>query len=178
MLGVTNAISKAGGECTVVHDAQKSNWFQTWKPKCLAAKGAVVIFSDAYRGCFSNALQQEAGVILEEYRNQRTELFVLNPVVHSAADLRACIQDGAAGMGDIDGWIKFVSPFLAAAAAGEDTLNIASIVPPSVRTVVRYQSSNYATLDQDFKIILSYKTEVEKFSTASGWHYCAVLLPY
>ena len=81
----------------------------------MAAKGVVVIFSDAYRANFSKALQQEAGVILQLYRTPHTrpfKIFVLDPALYSAADLRANIEDKTPGMGNIQAWIQFVTPFL------------------------------------------------------------------
>ena len=52
-------------------------------------------------------------VILNLYRKKATTVFVLDPVLHSSADLRVCIMDKSAGMGDIQGWIQFITPFIA-----------------------------------------------------------------
>jgi len=113
MMEAMDGISRAGALCTVVHNAQSSDWFQTWKPKCLAARGVIVIYSENYRSNFTMALQKEAEVILNLYRKKATTVFVLDPVLHSSADLRVCIMDKSAGMGDIQGWIKFITPFIA-----------------------------------------------------------------
>ena len=52
-------------------------------------------------------------VILHLYNKKATTVFVLDPVLHSSADLRVCIMEKSAGMGDIQGWIKFITPFIA-----------------------------------------------------------------
>ena len=64
MMEAMDGISRAGALCTVVHNAQSSDWFQTWKPKCLAARGVIVIYSENYRSNFTMALQKEAEVTL------------------------------------------------------------------------------------------------------------------
>ena len=104
MLEVSNAVARAQALFTVVHDAQNSaTWFTTWKAKCEDATGVVVIFSAAYRKNFTQALQMEAGVVLRLYRRKEIKLFILDPAVHNAANVRVNIEDRAAGMGDIDG---------------------------------------------------------------------------
>ena len=61
MLGVANAVNKAGCEFTVVHDAQRSaTWFETWMAKCMDADGVIVGFTDAYRANFTDALKMLA----------------------------------------------------------------------------------------------------------------------
>jgi hypothetical protein len=128
MLEVSNAVARAGGLFTVVHDAQNSaTWFDTWKAKCEAAAGVIVIFSEHYRNDFTRALQQEAGAILGLYRRKQIKLLILDPAVHNAANVRVNIDDGAAGMGDIDAWVAFV----VANGVGNDgqlaTLNMAGM---------------------------------------------------
>ena len=108
MLEVSNAVARAQALFTVVHDAQNSaTWFPTWKAKCEDATGVIVIFSAAYRKNFTQALQMEAGVILRLYRRKQIKLFILDPEVHNAANVRANILDNASGMGDIDAWVAF-----------------------------------------------------------------------
>ena len=108
MLEVSNAVARAQALFTVVHDAQNSaTWFPTWKAKCEDATGVVVIFSAAYRKNFTQALQMEAGVVLRLYRRKQIKLFILDPEVHNAANVRANILDNASGMGDIDAWVAF-----------------------------------------------------------------------
>ena len=112
MLEVANAIVKAGGEPTVVHVAQRSaTWLQTWMEKAEESDGVVIIYSDNYREEFTEALQQEAAVILQLYRARagKFRLFIYDPAIDSASDVRANIQDEAPGMGDIDGWVQFVT---------------------------------------------------------------------
>ena len=109
MLEVSNAVARAQALFTVVHDAQNSaTWFPTWKAKCEDATGVIVTFSAAYRENFTQALQMEAGVILRLYKRNQIKLFILDPTVHNAANVRVNIEDRAAGMGDIDAWVAFV----------------------------------------------------------------------
>jgi hypothetical protein len=109
MLEVSDAVARGGGFFTVVHNAQNSEtWFETWKAKCEAATGVIVIFSKEYRSNFTPALQLEAGVILRLYRRKQIKLFILDPDRHNAANVRVNIEDDAAGMGDINAWVDFV----------------------------------------------------------------------
>ena len=71
ILGVSNAVARAGGIFTVVHNAQRSaTWLPTWTAKCIQAMGVIVGFTDAYRANFTDALKLEAAVIqtLHTYR--------------------------------------------------------------------------------------------------------------
>lgn len=62
----------------------------------------VVIFDAKYRRRFTPALQQEAVAIEELAKSKKLKVFVWDPKVHSAADIRCNLADGSAGMGDID----------------------------------------------------------------------------
>ena len=121
MLEVCSAVARAQALCTVVHDAQNSaTWFTTWKAKCEDATGVVVIFSAAYRKNFTQALQMEADVVLRLYRRKQIKLFILDPEVHNAANVRANILDNASGMGDIDAWVAFTVANGVSAGAEEE----------------------------------------------------------
>jgi hypothetical protein len=111
MLGVNDAVTRAGGLFTVVHDAQRSaTWFETWKAKCLMAKGVVICFTAAYCANFTPALMQEAGVILALYNAGLIKLYIVNPEDGTnAANVFSNIMTDSAGMGDIDAWIAFVT---------------------------------------------------------------------
>jgi len=111
MLKVADAIAKAGQICTVSPTAPGCKQFETWKLKCMAAKGVVIIFSDHYRAHFTKPLQQEAGVLLYLRRTKRARLYVLDPAKHSENDVRVNIMDeSGGGMGNIDEWVQFVTP--------------------------------------------------------------------
>ena len=111
ILAVSDAVARAGGIFTVVHDAQRSaTWLKTWTAKCIQAKGVIVGFTDAYRANFTDALKQEASVILALYNAGKIKLFILDPSDGSnASNVRSNIQDDSAGMGDIDAWVAFVT---------------------------------------------------------------------
>ena len=80
MLAVADAVARAGGLFTVVHTAQRSaTWFETWKAKCIQAKGVIVLFTDAYRAQFSEALQKEAGVIYALFKKGDIMLYIVDP---------------------------------------------------------------------------------------------------
>ena len=111
-------IKEAGADCTVVHNAQTSGWFEEWSRKCRNADSAVVIFSQAYRDNFTTALQKEAALILELYKAGDLILFILDPEQHSPSEVRANIQDGAGGMGDINAWIQYVTCAIGANGEG------------------------------------------------------------
>lgn len=119
MLEASDAIIHAGADCTVVHVAQKSGWFEEWSTKCRNADGAVVIFSQAYRDNFTPALQQEAALILQLYKAGHLILFILDPKHQRPSDLRANIQDGVVGMGDIEAWNQFVTCAISIGANSE-----------------------------------------------------------
>ena len=70
VLQVTNEVQKAGGEFTLAH-FQDEGWFAEWKRKLWEAGGVVIIFSDKYRGRFTEALQMEAAQTAEELRLAR-----------------------------------------------------------------------------------------------------------
>ena len=111
MLAVTSAVQKAGGECTVVHDAQRNaTWGPTWTAKCIKAIGVIVLYTDAYRANFTEALKLEAAVILALWKAGSVKLFILDPSDgNNASNVRSNIMDDAAGMGDIDAWVSFIT---------------------------------------------------------------------
>ena len=107
VLQVTNEVQKAGGEFTLAH-FQDEGWFAEWKRKLWEAGGVVIIFSDKYRGRFTEALQMEAAEIMRRREEDAAfKLFVFDPAKDQATTIRANIQDGAPHMGDIDTWEKF-----------------------------------------------------------------------
>ena len=108
---VVSEVQRAGAMCTLNHNAQGSgSWFTTWKTKLWQASGAIVFYSDKYRDRFTEALRWEAGAILRIRRDRPDfKLFVFNPKQHEATAVRANILDGVANMGDVDGWVKFVT---------------------------------------------------------------------
>eukprot|EP00937_MAST-01D_sp_MAST-1D-sp2_P007009 g7009.t1 len=114
---VVSEVQRAGGLCTICHNAQGDGWFDTWKRKLYQAEGAIVIFSDKYRNGegrgFTKPLQEEAGAILrlreERKKTGRTfKLFIFDPDQHAPAEIRTNIQDKAEIMGNISKWEAFV----------------------------------------------------------------------
>lgn len=111
---VVSEVQQAGAQCTINHNAQGSgSWFTTWKTKLWQASGAIVFFSDKYRGRFTEALRWEAGAILRIRRDRPDfKLFIFDPAQHKPAEVRANILDGESVMGDVSKWERFVTTTL------------------------------------------------------------------
>jgi len=107
-------VAKASGtsrivEFTGTHSAQPDKWFEVWKGKLNDAQIVVVIFSIIYRDIFTKALKKEALAILDRYENNLIKVYIFDPSIDSAADIRNNIEEDAPYMGDLTAWKKFVT---------------------------------------------------------------------
>merc|ERR1712086_192026 len=75
-------------------------------------------------------------------RGDKFRLFIYDPAIDSASDVRANIQDEAPGMGDIDGWIHFVTYHEVPWSPSEDEWESDEPEEPEYRTPRRSYSGS------------------------------------